>query len=147
MRISISADGWAVVDGDARFVGLALPDGTRAMHWDGEAGFAETTTGLVTIGLDDFDAWLSAHAQASGHAPGRWKVLRSTMVDRMSDPEAGGLEALLAALPAKQRLRWQAVRWVWNDDADVLAAAAALGWGQTRVDVILAYDADAAGVT
>lgn len=74
--------------------------------------------------------------------PTRWRVLKSTLCARLTDDEAEALEALLATLPAKTRQRWQAVRWVWSDDAELLGAASALGWSEARLAELLAPDDD-----
>ena len=38
-----------LVDGEARAVALPLPSGIRAMHWDGEVGFAERGDGTAPV--------------------------------------------------------------------------------------------------
>jgi hypothetical protein len=103
--------------------------------------------GCVTAAPPDVPAgqrarWTGEAWQLEPEQPTRWRVLRSTLVGRLTEAEAEALEALLAALPAKSRARWQAVRWIWSDDADVLAAAAALGWTAERVAELLARDDD-----
>ena len=60
MRISVTPDGIVLVDGEARAVALPLPSGIRAMHWDGEVGFAERGDGTAPLDLDDFQPWLDA---------------------------------------------------------------------------------------
>ena len=146
MRISISPDAM-VVDGVAQRIALPLPDGVRAMQWNGEGGFAERVDGIAPLVLADFQPWLDAYEQAAGRAPGRWRVLKSTLVDRMTENEAEQLDMVIGTLSTKKRMRWQAVRWVWNDDPDVAEAATALAWTSTRIAELLGPDPDAAGVT
>lgn len=83
------------------------------------------------------DGWELEPAQ-----PTRWRVLRSTLVERLTEAEAAALEALLGTLPARTRQRWAAVRWVWSDDAELLAAAGALDWPAARLAELLAPDPD-----
>jgi hypothetical protein len=108
---------WLIPRGCVTVEPPAIPEGRRA-RWTGEG-------------------WVLEPAQ-----PTRWRVLRSTLVQRLTDAEAEALEALVAALPAKARARWQAVRWIWSDDAEVLAAASTLGWTAERVAELLAPDPD-----
>lgn len=79
-------------------------------------------------------------------APVRWKVLRSNLIDRMTNAEAAAYRTLLNTMPVKVQERWAAVRWVWNDDQEVRAAGAAMGWTAGRLDQLLAFDPDAEGV-
>lgn len=108
---------WLIPRGCVPVAPPEIPEGQRA-RWTG-------------------DGWVLEPAQ-----PTRWRVLRSTLVGRLTEAEAEALEELLGALPAKARARWQAVRWVWSDDPDVLAAAAALEWPAERVEALLARDDD-----
>jgi hypothetical protein len=71
MRISVTPDGIVLVDGEARSVALPLPSGTRAIHWDGEVGFAETAAGVVPRDLDDLKPWLGAWTAAANPASPR----------------------------------------------------------------------------
>ncbi|WP_157967050.1 hypothetical protein [Elioraea thermophila] len=75
-----------------------------------------------------------------GGAVARWKVRRSTLVERMTDDELAALETLIAALPLRDRELWRAVSYVWSDDARVLGVAATLGWSEERVAELLAVD-------
>lgn len=72
----------------------------------------------------------------------RWRVMKMTLLNRLTDEEAGALDAAIALMPAKTRMRWAAARWLWSDDADVLAAAAALEWGAERIEELLDRDND-----
>jgi hypothetical protein len=60
-----------LVDGEAPAVALALPAGTRAMHFDGEVGFAETASGVSARDLDDLKPWLDAWTAAANPASPR----------------------------------------------------------------------------
>lgn len=71
MRISVTPDGIVLVDGEARAVALPLPSGIRAMHWDGEVGFAERGDGTAPLDLDDFQPWLDAWTAAASPASPR----------------------------------------------------------------------------
>jgi hypothetical protein len=64
----------------------------------------------------------------------------------MSDAEAAGLDAIISTLSVRERLLWQAARWLWNDDARVLAAADVMALSPARVAELLAYDPDARGL-
>lgn len=70
----------------------------------------------------------------------RWRVLKSTLIERMTDGELASYLALIATLPPRDRARWDAIRYVASDDAQVTAAGAALGWTTTRVAELLAPD-------
>lgn len=72
--------------------------------------------------------------------PSRWRVLKSTLMERMTDSEVAAHVALIATLPVRQRTLWEAVRYVASDDAQVLAAGAALGWTPQRLAELLAPD-------
>lgn len=71
-----------------------------------------------------------------------WRVLKSTLINRMSPEQAAAMEAVVEALPAKARQRWLAARWLWSNDADVLAVAAALDWEPEVIAALLAPDDD-----
>lgn len=113
----LTPDAWLIPRGCVTVEPPAVPDGERA-RWAGSAWALEPA------------------------APAHWRVLKSTLCARMTEEEAEALEALLATLPAKTRQRWQAVRWVWSDDPELLAAAAALDWGEARLAELLAADDD-----
>lgn len=114
----LTPDAWLIPGGCVTVAPPEIPPGQRA-RWVG-------------------DLWELEPAE-----PTRWRVLRSTLVSRLTDAEAEALEALLAVLPAKARQRWQAVRWVWSDDPELLAAAMSLGWDSARLADLLAPDDDA----
>ncbi|WP_291299282.1 hypothetical protein [Elioraea sp.] len=143
MRVSVSADGMVVVDGVGAACAVTLPSGVRALHWDGEVGFEERDAGSTPVDLDAFGPYLAAWRQATGREAGRWRVLRSTLIERMTEQEAVDLSTIVATLPVRDRLLWEAARWLWNDDARVLGAAAAMSWSDARVAELLAYDPDA----
>lgn len=147
MRISVAQDGMVVVDGIAAAAAVTLPPGVRALHWDGEVGFEQRDAGTTPVAWDSVEPYLLAWQQATGREGGRWRVLRSTLIERMTDEEAAALDAILATLPVRERLLWQAARWLWNDDQRVLAAAAVMAWSAARVAELLAYDPDARGLT
>ena len=101
MRISVTPDGIVLVDGEARGVALALPAGTRAMHWDGEIGFAETASGVSPLDLDDFQPWLDAWNAATVPASPRVIaplefLLRFTAAERTAVRAAAAISAELA---------------------------------------------------
>lgn len=86
--------------------------------------------------------WTGAEWVVEPAAPARWRVLRSNLVTRMTPEEAEQMEVVIATLPAQQRQRWLSARWLWSDDAQVLAVAAALDWPSERVVALLAPDDD-----
>ena len=101
MRISVTPDGVVLVDGEARAVALALPAGIRAMHWDGEVGFAETASGSSPRDLDDFQPWLDAWTAAANPASPRVIaplefLLRFTAAERTAIRAAAAVSPELA---------------------------------------------------
>jgi hypothetical protein len=92
----------------------------------------------VPAPADARQMWLNGAWQAA--PPLRWRVLKSTLVERMTDAELASYLALIASLPDRDRARWDAIRYVASDDAQVTAAGAALGWSPARVAELLAPD-------
>jgi hypothetical protein len=146
MRVSVSEDGMVVVDGVGAAAAVTLPPGVRALHWDGEVGFEQRDAGTTAVEWTAIEPYLLAWQQATGRVGGRWRVLRSTLIERMSDAEAAGLDAIISTLSVRERLLWQAARWLWNDDARVLAAAEVMALSPARIAELLAYDPDARGL-
>ncbi|MCC6718147.1 MAG: hypothetical protein IT555_09690 [Acetobacteraceae bacterium] len=98
MRISVTPDGIVLVDGEARAVALALPSGVRAMHWDGEVGFAETASGLSPRDLDDLKPWLDAWTAAANPASLRM-IAPLEFLLRFTAAERTAIRAAAAASP------------------------------------------------
>jgi len=74
--------------------------------------------------------------------PTRWRILKSTLFRRTTAAEAAAIKAAVASLPADKEQLWQAARWFWSDDQDVLQMAAVLGFPAERVAALLAPDPD-----
>ena len=101
MRISVTPDGIVLVDGEARAVTVALPSGTRAMHWDGEVGFAETASGVVSCDYEAFQPWLDAWSAAANPRSARVIaplefLLRFTAAERTAIRAAAAVSPELA---------------------------------------------------
>jgi hypothetical protein len=112
-----------------------------------EPGVYLVPAGCVTVAPPAVSEGMRARWTVSGWVvepvpTPRWRLLRSTLIGRLTDEEAAALDAAIAALPPKTRQRWLAARWLWSDDPDVLAAAAALAWAPERVADLLAPDPD-----
>lgn len=118
----------------------AEPDPLQPGHWLIPRGCITVPPPEVPTGQRA--RWTGEHWVLEPAQPTRWRVLRSTLVSRLTEAEAAALETLVATLPARARQRWQAVRWVWSDDPELLAAAAALGWPAERLAERLAPDPD-----
>lgn len=97
MRISVTPDGDVVVDGQARAVALPRPPGTRAMHWDGEVGYAETASGPSPRELADFQPWLDAWTEAGLPPPPATKIRPMAFMQRFTATERSALRAAAAA--------------------------------------------------
>jgi hypothetical protein len=87
-----------LLDGEARSVALALPAGTRAMHFDGEVGFAETTSGLSPRDLEDFQPWLDAWTAAANPTSPR-VIAPLEFLLRFTTVERAAIRAAVAASP------------------------------------------------
>ena len=124
MRISVTPDGIVLVDGEARAVALALPAGTRAMHWDGEVGFAETASGLSSRDLDDLKPWLDAWTAAAVPASPR-VIAPLEFLLRFTAAERTTIRAAAAASPELADWTDQA-RFAQEIDLDAPATAAGL---------------------
>jgi hypothetical protein len=74
--------------------------------------------------------------------PPRWRVRKSTFIDRMNDLEQVDYELFVTLLPRRQRLFLGAVTFFWNDDPQLAAAGAALGWSPQRIAQLLDIDPD-----
>ena len=103
---------------------LLSGDGARAMHWDGEVGFAETAMGVVPRDLDDFQPWLEAWTEAVNPASPRVNaplefLLRFTAAERTS------IRAAAAASPGLADWIDQA-RFAREIDLDTPTTAAGL---------------------
>ena len=98
MRISVTPDGIVLVDGEARAVALALPAGTRAMHFDGEVGFAETTAGVSPRDLDDLKPWLDAWTAAANPVSPR-VIAPLELLLRFTAAERAAIRAAAAGSP------------------------------------------------
>ncbi|MCX8003357.1 MAG: hypothetical protein N2688_00115 [Burkholderiaceae bacterium] len=89
------------MDGEARAVGMTLPPGVRAMHWDGEVGFAETAAGMAIRDEHDFEPWLDAWTAAADPASPRVIaplefLLRFTFAERAAIRAAAAVSPELA---------------------------------------------------
>jgi hypothetical protein len=87
-----------LVDGEARAVALPLPAGTRAMHFDGEVGFAERVDGTAPFDLDDFQPWLDAWTAAANPASPR-VIAPLEFLLRFTAGERTAIRAAAAASP------------------------------------------------
>lgn len=92
----------------------------------------------VPAPADARQVWLNGAWQPA--PPLRWRVLKSTLVDRMTDTELSSYLALILTLPPREQARWDAIRYIASDDVQVLAAATGLGWPPARVAELLAPD-------
>lgn len=74
--------------------------------------------------------------------PTRWKVRKSTIIERMTDAELQRYEAVLQSLTARQRHQWNAVTYVWSDDPRILGVADSVADEPkaARVAALLAMD-------
>jgi len=98
MRISVTPDGIVLVDGEARAVAPALPTGTRAMHFDGEVGFAETAAGIIPRDYEAFQPWLDAWTTAAIPASPR-VIAPLEFLLRFTAAERTAIRAAAAASP------------------------------------------------
>lgn len=96
--------------------------------------------GAIEVAIPPVDARATWTGTGWAEPSPRWRVLKSTLVDRMSDTELASYLALIATLPPRDRARWDAIRYVASDEPPVLAAAAALGWPPARIAELLAPD-------
>lgn len=116
--------------------------GIVGLREDGSEVYLEPGSALHTQALGGVWGEVAPYDPPADPSPVRWRVLKSTLLTRMTEVEAEALEALLDTLPAKTRQRWQAARWLWSDDPELRAAGAALGWGEPRLAELLAPDDD-----
>lgn len=127
---------------------------TEILHRRSDGSYVVTLpNGLPYHVPTDHENWAAIDAAAPEELPPeeepespppltRWKVRKSTLIERMTEDELDRYDETLGALTMRQRHRWQSVTYVWSDDAEVLAFAEAIADEPTeeRVAALLALD-------